>query len=67
VHPEGSRFIACRRNDAPPMGLPTDSNGFSAECGVIALLNGRVERIHVDVKDAAHGQAGNFSRCFTRR
>ena len=57
VNPVAARLVACRRNDA---AFPRTADGqWKAEQGgIIALLDGRVERIHVDMDDAAKAWYG---------
>ena len=52
MHAEGARFVARGRDDAAAIGLPADRERLAAQRRVVALLDRRVERVHVDVKDA---------------
>ena len=53
AHAEGSRLVAGRRDDAALVGVAADDNGQPAQRRVVALLDGRVERIHVEMDDLA--------------
>jgi hypothetical protein len=44
------RFIACGRHDASLAGA-SDGDRFAAQIWVVALFDGRVKRIHVDMND----------------
>jgi hypothetical protein len=44
------RFIACGRHDATFAGA-SDGDRFAAQIRVVALFDGRVKRIHVDMND----------------
>ena len=54
-HAELPRFVARRRDDAATFGAAADRDRLAAQLGSVALFDRRVERVHVDVKDAAHG------------
>jgi len=53
VHPEASRFVTCRSNDAPFRWV-ADRDGPTLEGGIVALLDRRIEGVHVDVDDLAN-------------
>ena len=55
AHAELSSLVARGRDDAAALGIPADGNGPSPERGIVALLDGRVEGVHVEVEDAAGG------------
>ena len=59
AHAKRPRLVAGRRHDAARRGRPADRHGPAPQFGPVALLDRRVERVHVDVDDAAnrHGQA----------
>ncbi len=62
-HPESSRFVARRRDDAAAFRAPADGNRPSAQRRVVPLLDRRVERVHVHVKDLAErGHCGSEAR-----
>ena len=46
----------CRRHDAA-FASPAHRHGAAAQGGIVALLDGGEERVHVDVDDLAHGCA----------
>jgi ATP-dependent exoDNAse (exonuclease V) beta subunit len=50
---KGSRFIARGRYDAATSGIP-DRDRSASERGIIALLDRRIECVHVDVDDLAN-------------
>jgi hypothetical protein len=52
VDAERPRLVRRRRHDSS-RGARPDEHRFAAQLGVIALLDGRVERVHVDVQDLA--------------
>ena len=54
AHAERARLVARRRHDAAAVGLAADRQRLAAQRRVVALLDRRVERVHVDVKDPAH-------------
>ena len=51
---ERARLVAGGRDDAALLGIAADGDRTSAQLRLVALLNGRVEGVHVDVQDAAH-------------
>src|SRR5688500_3447093 len=53
VDAELARFVRARRDDAAARRA-TDENRLAAQLRIIALLDGRVERVEVDVEDRAH-------------
>ena len=52
---ERARLVARRRHDAAAIRLAADGQRLAAQRRVVALLDRRVERVHVDVEDPAHG------------
>ena len=54
AHAEDARLVARRRHHAAPVGLAADGDRPAGERGIVALLDRCVERVHVDVDDAAH-------------
>ena len=59
---EGARLVAGRRHHAAPLGPAADRDRLAPQLGPIALFDGRVERVHVDVDDAAHGKKNTEDR-----
>ena len=51
LHAELPRLVARRRDDAATFGAAADGDRLAPQLGPVALLDGRVERVHVDVKD----------------
>jgi hypothetical protein len=47
-------LVTRRRYHAALGGIATDDNRFALERRIVALLDRRVERVHVDVEDSAH-------------
>ena len=56
---EGSGFIGGGADDGA-VAAPGDDDGFAAEGGIVALLDGGVEGVHVDVNDLAGGHLWNM-------
>src|SRR6185503_26784 len=54
-----ARLVAGGRDHPTRLGRAADGHGPAAKLGPVALLHGRVERVHVDVDDASHW--GTFS------
>ena len=54
AHAERARLVARRRDDAALVGVAADGDRLAAQRRVVALLDGRVEGVHVDVEDAPH-------------
>ena len=52
---ERARLVARGGDDAAAIRLAADRERLAAQRRVVALLDRRVERVHVDVEDAAHG------------
>ena len=52
AHAEGAGLIACRRDDAA-LARAAHRDGLAAQLGFVALLDRRVEGVHVDVDDLA--------------
>src|SRR6185503_4418159 len=53
-HAELARLVARRRNDAALRRIAADRDRLAAQRWIIALLDGRVERVHVDMKNSSH-------------
>src|SRR5215470_1366781 len=64
AHAEGSRFVRSRANNRA-VSLPCDYYRLSAQFGIVTLLDGSVEGIHVDVGDLAHADSASIicGRC----
>jgi hypothetical protein len=60
VHAERARFIAGRRDHASPLGPSTDGERLAAQCGIVALLDRRIERVHVDVENPSDHEMADF-------
>jgi len=54
VDAERPGLVGSGADDAPPFGA-SDDNGLATQFGVVALLNGRIEGVHVDVQDVCLG------------
>ena len=52
-NPKRSRLVARRSNDAA-FGRVTNRHRLTLEGRIIALLDRRIERVHVDMDDLAH-------------
>jgi hypothetical protein len=52
AHAEPARFVTGGSNHAAPARSP-HGNGFSAQLGIVALLDAREKRIHIDMDDLA--------------
>ena len=50
--PNVARLVAGGGDDAALVGIAADGDRLAAQLRVVALLDGRVERVHVDVEDA---------------
>src|SRR5262249_13118863 len=60
MHAKSSRFVRAGGNDTSPgaaFGIGADDDRFSFVLGMVQLLDGRVKRIHVDVKNRPHGDS----------
>ena len=55
AHAKRARLVAGRRDHAALGRIAADDDRLAAQRRVVALLDGRIERVHVDVQDAAHG------------
>src|ERR1043166_9515220 len=55
---DSTRFVRARRHDAALVRACADDDGPAAEVGIVTLLDGRVESVHIYVEDGA----GQFSR-----
>src|SRR5262249_41674521 len=51
---ERPRLVARRRDHTAARGLAADGDRLAAERRLVPLLNGRVERVHIDVKDPSN-------------
>ena len=49
---EGARLVA-RRGDYAPFGAVADSDRTAPKLGIVALLDRRIEGVHVDMNDLA--------------
>jgi hypothetical protein len=49
-YPKLAGFVACRRHDAPLAGS-ADGDRLATEIWIVALLDGCVEGVHIDVDD----------------
>ena len=56
MHAEAAHFVARGRDHAASAGA-ADHHRLAGELGVVMLLDGRVERIHVHVQDHPRGVA----------
>ena len=56
VHAEAAHFVTRGRDHAARAGAP-DHDRLAGELGVVVLLHGRVERVHVHVQDHPCGVA----------
>ena len=56
---EATHLVRRGRDHATPR-LSADDERLSAERRIVPLLDGRVERVHVDVEDLAHGREPQF-------
>ncbi len=52
MHAEAAHLVARGRDHAAPAGA-ADDHGLAGELRPVVLLDGRVERVHVDVQDRA--------------
>ena len=59
AHAEGSGFIG-RGADDGAVAAPGNDDGFAAEVGVVALFDGGIEGVHVDMNDLAVGHLWNM-------
>ena len=50
MHAETAHLVARGGDDAAPAGA-ADDHGLARELRAVVLLDGRVERVHVDVQD----------------
>ena len=48
-------------NNATQISLTFDDNRLASQLGIIPLLDGRVEGVHVDVSDFTDGHGGFLS------
>ena len=58
-HTEGSGFVGGCADDGA-VAAPGNDYGFAAERWVVALLDGGIEGVHVDVNDLADGHLWNM-------
>ena len=54
VDAERARLVARGGDDAAAVGLSADGERLAAQRRVVALLDRRVERVHVDVENASN-------------
>ena len=64
AHAEGASLVAGRRHHAPASRAAADRHGLAAQRRVVALLDRRVEGVHVDVQDAAGHGRGDRTRFY---
>ena len=55
-------LVARGGDDAAPFRVSAHGHGPAAQRGIVALLDGRVERVHVEVEDAARGESHGLPR-----
>jgi len=76
VDAEAARLVGSGRHHAAPARIRAHDDGAAADLRTVALLDGRVERVHVHVDDGpeggrgAHGRTtrrGRRDRCWGRR
>jgi hypothetical protein len=58
MHPERARLVARGRDDAAAVRLTADGDRLAAQRRIVALFNRCVERVHVEVEDAAEHEIG---------
>ena len=49
------RLIGAGGDDAALVGAGADDNGLAAPLGMVQELDGREERVHIDMEDRRHG------------
>ena len=54
MHTECPVLVAGRSNDSAPVRLTADGQRLTKQRRIVPLLNGRVERVHINVQDTAH-------------
>ena len=54
AHAELARFVAGGGDHSAAVRIPAHRDRLAAKRRIVALLHGRIERVHVDVEDAAH-------------
>ena len=52
---ETPRLIGAGGDDTALMWSGSDDNGFAAPLGMVQKLDGREERVHIDMEDRRHG------------
>jgi hypothetical protein len=52
-HTKFARLIRSRAHDGT-FATPSDNDGLLAQLGVVPLLDGSIEGVHIDVYDFAH-------------
>jgi len=57
--PEAPRLVRSRAHDRA-VAFPSDNHGFAAQLRIIALLDGGVKRVHVDMDDFSHNPRQQF-------
>ena len=60
AHAEGAGLVA-RRGDDASLGAVADRDGTPSKRRIVALLDRRIEGVHVDVDDLAHRHAATLS------
>src|SRR5262249_55194709 len=58
AHTEDARFVGARGHDAAALGVGADDDGATAQLRAVALFDGGVERVHVDVHDRPRARHG---------
>ena len=66
MHAELARFIR-RSAHHGAISAPRDDHGLAAELRIVALLYGRIERVHIDVDDLASFHLATILRRSGRR
>ena len=61
THAEGARLVAGRSDHAAPIGPAADRDRLAAKRWVVALLDRRVERVHVDVENPANHEVAQVT------
>src|SRR5262249_42458000 len=56
-HAERTRLVARGGDHAAPLRVAADDDRLAFELRIVTLLDGPVERVHVDVEDAADDRA----------
>jgi hypothetical protein len=68
VDPKSARLVRSSADDAPPFGAAADDDRPATEIRPIALLDRRIESVHVHVQNReafrGHGERGFDGPCF---